>query len=63
MVTSAERHPRPPLRLAEVMMALSLATDIGMGQPVEFALRGCVLAVRLGEALGFDEAGLREVYY
>jgi len=45
------------------MMALSLATDLGMGQPLEFALRGCVLAMRLGEALGFDEVGLREVYY
>ena len=27
-----------PLRLAELMAALSLATDLGMGQPVEFAM-------------------------
>ncbi|MFN8458021.1 MAG: hypothetical protein U0401_25775 [Anaerolineae bacterium] len=25
------------------------ATDLGMGQPLEFALSSCVLAVRLGE--------------
>jgi HD-GYP domain-containing protein (c-di-GMP phosphodiesterase class II) len=45
------------------MAALSLATDLGMGQPLEFALHGCVVAVRLAAALGFDEAGVRAVYY
>lgn len=52
-----------PIRLAEVVAALSLATDLGMGQPLEFALRSCVLAVRLGETLGLDDQTLREVYY
>ena len=33
------------------LLRLSLATDLGMGQPLEFALRSCVLAVRLGDAL------------
>lgn len=51
------------MRLAEVIAALSRATDLAMGQPVEFALTSCVLAVRLADAMGFDEAGLREVYY
>jgi response regulator RpfG family c-di-GMP phosphodiesterase len=51
------------IRLAEVVAALSLATDLGMEQPLEFALRSCVLAVRLGETLGLDEHALREVYY
>jgi hypothetical protein len=27
-----------PLRLAELMAALSIAADFGMGQPLEFAL-------------------------
>lgn len=53
----------PPLRLSEVVATLSLATDLAMGQPVEFALRSCVLAMRLGEALGFSAAERREVYY
>lgn len=61
--------PRPvsdrasPIRLAELMAALSLATDLGMGQPLEFAWQACVLAMRLGEKLGFDESALRKVYY
>ena len=38
-----------PLRAAEVVGALSLATDLGTGQPLEHALRTAVLAVRLGE--------------
>ncbi|GAC1695548.1 MAG: 3'3'-cGAMP-specific phosphodiesterase [Ktedonobacteraceae bacterium] len=51
------------LRLAELMAALSLATDLGMGQPMEYALCVCILSVRLGEALGLSESELREVYY
>jgi hypothetical protein len=39
------------MRLAELVAALSLATDLGMGQPMEHELRACLLAVRLGEAL------------
>src|SRR5579872_2833980 len=51
------------IRLAELVAALSLATDLGMGQPLEYALSVCVLSVRLGEALGLNESKLREVYY
>src|SRR5436305_15167792 len=51
------------IRLAELMAALSLATDLAMGQPLEFALCGCVLAMRLGDALGLGAADLRAVYY
>ncbi|HEV2580328.1 MAG TPA: HD domain-containing phosphohydrolase [Ktedonobacteraceae bacterium] len=51
------------IRLAELMAALSLATDLGMGQPLEYALSVCVLSVRLGEALALSESELREVYY
>jgi hypothetical protein len=36
----------PVIRLAELMAALSIATDLGMGQPLEFALCSCVPAVR-----------------
>jgi HD-GYP domain-containing protein (c-di-GMP phosphodiesterase class II) len=45
------------------MAALSLATDLGMGQPLEFALTGCMLATRLGESLGMPTSDLRDVYY
>jgi HD-GYP domain-containing protein (c-di-GMP phosphodiesterase class II) len=53
----------PTIRLAELIAALSLATDLGMGQPLEHALCSCVLAMRLGEALGLNESELRQVYY
>jgi len=51
------------VRLAEVLAVLSIATDLGMGQPIEFALQSCVLALRLAEQLGFDAAALRTTYY
>ena len=40
------------IRAAEVVGALSLATDLGTGQPLEHALRTAVLAVQLGELAG-----------
>ena len=51
------------IRLAELMAALSLATDLDMGQPLEWALCSCVPAVRLGDTLGFSAEELREIYY
>lgn len=52
-----------PLRLAEMMAALSLATDFGTGQPFERALRTCWLAMRLGQEFGCTEAELTTTYY
>jgi hypothetical protein len=34
-----------PVLLSELMAALSLATDLGPGQPVEFAWQACVVAM------------------
>jgi HD-GYP domain-containing protein (c-di-GMP phosphodiesterase class II) len=51
------------VRRAEIVAALSIATDLAMGQPLEFALRACILSVRLGEQLGFTTKELRETYY
>lgn len=51
------------VRLAEVMAALSLTADLGMGQPMEFGLRSCLLAVHLGDAMGMDDGELAVVYY
>jgi hypothetical protein len=48
------REPTTDICLAEVLAALSIATDLGMGQPLEFALQSCVLALRLAEQLGFS---------
>ena len=53
----------PPIRAAEVVGALSLATDLGTGQPLEHALRSAVLAVRLGELAGASAKELADTYY
>jgi len=51
------------VRAAEVVAALSLATDLGTGQPLEHALRTAVLAVRLGELAGASADELSDTYY
>jgi hypothetical protein len=52
-----------PVRLAELMAALSTAADLAMGQPMEHAMASCIVAVRLGEAAGLGEQDLRDTYY
>lgn len=59
LLTTAEE----PIRAAEVIGALSLATDLGTGQPLEHALRTAVLAVRLGELAGASPHELFDTYY
>jgi HD-GYP domain-containing protein (c-di-GMP phosphodiesterase class II) len=51
------------VRVAELLAALSLATDLAMSFPPEMALRTCLLAVELGRALGLQEADLGDLYY
>lgn len=51
------------IRLAELVAALSLATDLGMGQPLEQALRTCLLATAAGNELGLDRAARADAYY
>jgi HD-GYP domain-containing protein (c-di-GMP phosphodiesterase class II) len=52
-----------PLRAAELVGALSIATDLGTGQPLEHAVRSAVLAVRLGELAGASAEELADTYY
>ena len=51
------------IRVAELICSISLATDLGTGQPLEHALRTCVLAQRVGDALALDASERRELYY
>ena len=51
------------LRLAELVASLSLATDLGLGLPMEHALRACLVAMRLAERVGLDESQRVVVYY
>jgi HD-GYP domain-containing protein (c-di-GMP phosphodiesterase class II)/DNA-binding CsgD family transcriptional regulator len=49
--------------LAELLAAITLATDLGRGFPQEKALRTCLVALRIAEELGFRERALRDVFY
>jgi DNA-binding CsgD family transcriptional regulator len=51
------------VRAAEVVGAVSLATDLGTGQPLEHTLRTAILAVRLGDLAGASPQELRDAYY
>jgi len=61
--TSRAEERDSGVRLAELMAALSIATDLGMGQRLETALSTCVVAMRLGTTLGLDDDTMRDVYY
>lgn len=52
-----------PFRAAEIVGALSLATDLGTGQPLEHAVRTAILAVRLGELADATHEELIDAYY
>jgi HD-GYP domain-containing protein (c-di-GMP phosphodiesterase class II) len=60
-------QPAQPARarvtLAELLAVLSLATDLGMGQPMEHVLRQCLIALRLADQLGLEAADREVVYY
>src|SRR3954469_5465419 len=53
----------PSVRRADFLMTLAYATDLATGHSRDFALRSCVLAMRLAEALGLDESMRRNVFH
>jgi HD-GYP domain-containing protein (c-di-GMP phosphodiesterase class II) len=55
-------HPSQ-VRLAELVASLSLATDLGLGQPMEHILRSCTLGLRIAEDVGLDDSERAVVYY
>jgi len=60
---------RPPTRtrvrprVAEVVAVLSMATDLGLGLPMEHAVRTCLISMELGRRLGMSSAELGDLYY
>lgn len=51
------------MRTAEVIAALSLATDLAIGVPLEHGLHSTLLAMRLAERLGIDDDTASDTYY
>jgi hypothetical protein len=51
------------VRLSELVAALSLSSDFALGQPMEHVLRSCLIALRVADRLGLDEARRSETYW
>jgi HD-GYP domain-containing protein (c-di-GMP phosphodiesterase class II) len=51
------------VRLAELVASLSLATDLGLGQPMEHSIRQTRIALRLADRLGLGEEDRIATYY
>ena len=51
------------LRRPELIAALSLGLDLGLGQPTEHVLRTCLISMRLGERIGAPPADLEAAYH
>ena len=62
-MSETERSPRTAARLAEVVAALCVATDMGTGKPPGRGLRVSLVALRLAELMGLPEAERSRVYY
>src|SRR5512142_2963922 len=58
----AERSEGLPTR-AEMLAALSVAIDLGLGQPAEHMLRAALIATRLADRLGLNEQQRETAYY
>lgn len=51
------------LRLADLLAALSLTTDLAMGQAPEKAIRAAVVAVEVARRMGLPDPEVADVYY
>jgi HD-GYP domain-containing protein (c-di-GMP phosphodiesterase class II) len=51
------------VRTAEVIATLSLATDLGIGVPLEYGLDSTLIAMRLADRLGVDPETASQTYY
>lgn len=58
----ATAHPAGPRR-AELLAALSMAMDLGLGQPMEHMLRASLLSCRLADRVGLSAAQRATAYY
>ena len=51
------------VRLADLLAAVSVATDLGMGQEPEKAIRACLVATALARRMSIAESEVSDVYY
>lgn len=63
MEATSEPDTPEHVRTAEIVAALCLATDLGMGFPFEHGLHGTLVTTRLCDRLGVDDAVATQAYY
>lgn len=51
------------VRLAELVAALSLATDLGLGQPQQHIIRQTLVAMRMADLEGLPDDERAAIYY
>jgi HD-GYP domain-containing protein (c-di-GMP phosphodiesterase class II) len=56
-------QPDPTVTLPELLAAFSLATDLGLGQPVEHVLRSWRIAVRLADVVQLPKTERESLFY
>jgi len=54
---------RPGVQLAEVAAAITLAADLGVGQPLEHVLRACALTIKFAERLPISDEERTATYW
>lgn len=54
---------KKPIRLAELLGALSHALDITEGQPAGHCIRACWIGVHIGTEIGLDSQDIEDLYY
>ena len=55
--------PKDQLRLADLLAALSVSTDLAMGQAPEKAVRACVVATEIARHMNLPEPVVADAYY
>ena len=63
MVSDRSPQGKDQVRTAEVVASLSLATDLGIGVPLEHGLHSALIATRLSDMLGVDPETRAQAYY
>jgi HD-GYP domain-containing protein (c-di-GMP phosphodiesterase class II) len=61
--TGTPHGAKKGLRRAELLAAISLAIDLGLGQPMEHMLRSSLIATRIAERMSLGEKQRATVYY
>ena len=60
---SVEVSATAPLRMSDLISALSYALDLTEGQPMGHSIKACLLAMRLADILGLSVEDRSDLYY